>query len=123
MKKPNIVNREEEEERREREEAMNEFIEVKYLMTVRTVMKLEEVQKTINEDDQGLFDFLLFCVDDFTKRNQTNISQSEPVNETIDVGDLEPKELGTYTSGKGELKDEDILEDLYQEDKNSGRRE
>lgn len=123
MKKPNIVNREEEEERREREEAMNEFIEIKYLMMVRTAIRLEEIQKTLNEDDQGLFDFLLFCVEDFVKRNQADISQSETVNETIGLRELELKENGVQTLGNGEMKDEDILNELYQEDKKSGRRE
>lgn len=123
MKKPNIVNKEEEEERREREEAMNEFIEIKYLMMVRTAIRLEEIQKTLNEDDQGLFDFLLFCVEDFAKRNQADISQSETVNETIGLRELELKENGVQTLGNGEMKDEDILNELYQEYKKSGRRE
>ena len=96
---------------------MDEFIEVKYLMMARTALRLDELQGILNGDDQELFDFLLSCVDRIMNEKKTHISQSTKNG----LGDLGLKEIGTTSPLSGE-KDEDILEDLYQEDIKAGRR-
>lgn len=57
-------------------DGMNEFIEVKYLMMARTALRLDELQEILNHDDQGLFDFLLSCVDRIMNEKKTHISPS-----------------------------------------------
>lgn len=101
----------------ENTDGMDEFIEMKYLMMTRTALKLEELQETLNDDDQGLFEFLLSCVDRIIKEKKTHISPSVKNN----LEDLGLKEIDTNSVSSNES-DEDILKSLYEEDIRTGRR-
>lgn len=91
----------------ENENSMDEFIDVSYLIKVRTAIRLQEIQEILNEDDQGLFDILLSLVQSEVNKKPRHISKTER-NEFSSLGLTE-----TIPSAKS---DDEILESFYQED-------
>ena len=77
------------------------FVEQTFAIKVKTALRLQEIQESINEDDEGLFEYLLSG-----KVPISNISHSTDTEKTNPVS---------------EMKDEDILNDFYQQDLNAGR--
>ncbi len=86
-----------------------EFIDINFKISAVTAKEIDELQTSINEDDQGLFEYLLWAIEETGRvaeeKEKIKLNTSPIVNEVKHVN-----------VSKSFESDDDVLDSFYNED-------